>query len=322
MVDTSYRIISFLVPKTGRAPFTHVALRAAPPLTPLEVTSPTGARAPWLPSYTDQEPSAATGPRAAVQGLTLTWKLNETLEGSVTFSGGSPLTYEQIVEQIHAATPTLRAMHAGGVLYVWSLLTGASASLEFPSSEAAKLLGLPVDTKVYGAPAEVMLVPGVELVQIANPTHVTGAQYQYRLTAPLLGLVGEWSNPFPADGKAPPDTVEGRLVLQDNAGRPKRGTLILQLASEQTDLGATTFYTNEPLLYRSDAAGLITAPLVRGLRYIFSVDGARWARSLLAPTDPAVESFSLLDPAYSTELDLWALQSPELPDFYARRTLG
>lgn len=322
MVDTSYRIISFLVPKTGRAPFTHVALRVAPPLTPLEVTSPSGARPPWLPAYTDLEPSSSPGPRVAIQGLALPWRLSEGIQGSVTFSGVSALTYAQVVDQINASSPALRAMHTGGVFYLHSALLGAASSLELPSSEAAQLLGLPVDTKVYGAPPEARLLPEVELVQIANPTHTPGAQYQYRLTNPLLGLLGEWSSPFPAEGKAPPDTVEGRLYLQDNAGVPKRGALIVQLASEQTDPSASTFYTNEPLIYRSDSTGLVRATLVRGLRYVFSIDGARWVRSLLAPVDPTVESFSLLDPAYSTEIDLWALQTPELPGFYARRALG
>lgn len=260
--------------------------------------------------------STVPGPLVYLQNTTLEL-LHSGVRTTITFPDADPYTYKTAAERIEAQNPHLRAFHLEGVFYLQSRLAGPNSYLEVLDGDAAGVLGLPLHLRSYGAPARPRL-PAGEMVYIDDPTSLPGQRYQYRLSREDTGEYGDWSAPFfPVD--APPlETVEVYATFLDPAGRRLPHHAVTVYPSE-TNLPAGMM--SGAMTFAADDRGVLRMPLVRGATYVVAITNTRRVQRIHIPTDPAVTSLDLFDGTYGAEVDPFAVQTPELAEFYAVRSL-
>lgn len=258
------------------------------------------------------------GPYKAIplDGKTLQVAIDGINVRSITFPSGSTTLDE--VARLISEDPGLRAVAREGRIYLAGRLPGPTSSLEVLVSEAAALLGLEEEQTVYGFPSRVLLSSG-ERVAIADPEYRVGCRYRYRFTNESGSLVSALSAPFHPGADAPLETVLGTLRVIGGDGHPAVERVVTLYPTAQ--IHQNQVIDNTPKTYTTDRLGQISVPLLRGAVYVVVVDGTKILRRVTVPSDPQVSTFNLLDPAYSTDEDVWAVQSPELGDFYAKRSL-
>jgi len=308
--------VGIRIPMPVRGAFTHVGLRAAPPLFPKEVTQPLPTP-PSLPQPLQPElASTIDGPLVYLQGKTLEL-LHTGVRSVLTFPDADPHTFRSAAARIEAQHPHLRAFHAEGVFYLQSRLAGPHTYLEVLGGDAAGILGLPLHLRAYGAPARPRLPPG-EMVFIDDPTSLPGQRYQYRLSREDTGECGDWSPPFYPSDADPIETVEVYATFVDPAGR-RLPHQVVTVYPSGTVLPAGLM--TGAMDFAADDRGLLKMHLVRGVTYLVVVAGTKRTQRVQVPTDPSVTSVSLFEGPYSAEVDPYQVQTPELAEFYSVRTL-
>lgn len=308
--------VGIRIPLSTRGAFTHVGLRAAPPLFPKEVTQPL-ATPPSLPQPLQPDlASSLDGPLVYLQGKTLDL-MHTGVRSTLTFPDADPYTYKTAAARIEAQHPHLRAFHAEGSFYLQSRLAGPHTYLEILGGDAAGVLGLPLHLRAYGAPARPRL-PAGEMVYIEDPTSLSGQRYQYRLSREDTGEYGDWSAPFFPTDADPIETVEAHGVFVDPAGR-RLAHQVVTIYPSDTALPAGVMLGS--MDFAADERGVLKIQLVRGVTYLVVVSGVRRTHRVQVPTDPTITSISLFEGPYSSEVDPYQVQTPELAEFYSVRTL-
>lgn len=316
-------MVGVRVPLDGRGTFTHVALYRAAPSLPLELTGPR-ALPPTLPRRTKVAPSSSSGPTCPVQGLTLEVSIWDEHVINITFAAGDPPTLAQVAAAIVLQAPVLRAWHQDAQLYLSSILPGAGQSIEVLLGDAAALLGLPTETKVWGVDARVPLVAEEELYLFVDPENLPDYRYQYRLVNAATGAEGPLSAPFQPATVAPQKTVRGWLKVMDGLGRavPNRLVYLIPQDTQDTSLWAAgTHVTPDPITVKADDDGMVSVELLRGVPYLLQLSGTKITRRITPPVDLGVASFDMLGAEYGEDGDQFQIHRVDYTPNYGKRTL-
>lgn len=318
---TQTKIIGLHVPVEGRTPFTHIAAYRAAPALPEEITAPQ-ALPPVLPKRMVGAPSSSSGPTVPVQGLTLEISIWEHVL-VIKFREGGPLPLAEVAAAIMSQAPVLKAEHQDGQLYISSVLMGAAQSLEALLGDAAALLGLPTELRVWGKDARQRLDPEATLYLFLDSEGDPAYRYQYRLTNEATGALGPLSAPILPSTVAPQKTVEGKLTVLDGTGRAVPNRLVYLVPQDTQDSvlwGAGTHVTSDPITVSTDEDGSASVQLLRGVPYLLMLSGTKLTRRITTPADLNVQSFDLLR-EYGTDGDQFQIQEADYTPFYAKRTV-
>ena len=270
-------------------------------------------------------PSSSPGPSAILDGKKLELLVNELIPVEIAFSGADPWTFAQAAAQIGAqGQGLLSSFVSGGTLVVDTIQAGVLATLRCTGGDAAPALHLPtegLESFAFGRDARIVLVPGREQYGFADPDGSTAYFYKTRFYNTLSQLWSEFSDPF--QGRRPRALPAANLMLcyvdlVDQNGNPARNLEVMlhtRYAGVQADSRTVTSGSQRLL---TDADGHAEALLVRGVEVGVTVGGTSLARNVKIPTDPAVESLNLLDPANGSD-DLFSVQVPNVPHAVRRK---
>ncbi len=269
-------------------------------------------------------PSSSSGPTVPVQGLTLEVSIWDEHVINITFAAGDPPTLSQVAATIMMQAPVLRAWHQDAQLYLSSVLTGAGQSIEVLLGDAAALLGLPTEIKVWGVDARAALEATEELYLFLDPENSPEYRYQYRLVNAMTGAEGPLSAPFQPATVAPQKTVRGWLKVMDGLGRgvPNRLVYLIPQDTQDTSLwSAGTHVTPDPITVKADDTGMVSVELLRGVPYLLQLSGTKITRRITPPVDLNVASFDMLGAEYGEDGDQFQIQRVDYTDSYGKRTL-
>jgi hypothetical protein len=269
---------------------------------------------------------AQTGPSTALVGKSIMFLINGTTPLTVTFTGTDPTSFGTAATQINAQSDDLLfAFVVNNILVVQTKAPGAGVYLQVVGGDAAPLLGLqtrePGNT-AFGMDAR---IPLVHTVQNYVYTDVNGSPdfwYKTRFYNSVSNVASDYSLPF--KGRSLTSVGSQNLVLAyvnlvDMQGNGKQNQSILlfnRFAGTQVD-GSTV--VGDPINRLTDGNGYAEFLIVRGTKFTVAVSGTDLVRDITAPTDPTVQSFDLLDPAYGSN-DLFNVQVPKI-DYAVRRSL-
>jgi hypothetical protein len=273
---------------------------------------------------------SGTGPSVTISGLDLELMVagpNGSIPISVTFTGSNPLTFAQAATQITAAAANLLLSYvAGGVLVVQTISVGEAISLQCTGGQAAPLLGLATQgpgSLAYGQDARIVLANTQEQYIFIDGNGSAEFYYKTRFFNSANQLTSDYSLPF--QGPQAPGLPQLSLVLcyvdlVDLQGNPYANQEVLVYSEfSGTQVGAQTVTGGSQKLL-TDVTGHAQLLLPRGLSVTVSIPGTSLARDFVVPTDPAVQSISMLDPAVGKD-DLFTVQKPCIP-YAVKRTLG
>jgi len=284
----------------------------------------------WMPARITEvrgEPSAELGPELNLSGRTLKLRVNELIDIVVTFAGADPYTFARAAEEITAVSLGLLRSFvlATGTLVVETMGAGLGVALQVVEGDAAPLLGLPLTepgSLGRGRDARIPLLLGQSRYMFLDPHGGPDCFYKTRFFNSHTRLKSDYSAAFVAPSIARLGAallVQGVVNLVDASGVPIANRTVLVFLGVQaspvdkrTIVGGTTRMT-------TDMKGHAEFVLIRGTTITVSVAGTDLSRKIKVPSDPALSSFDLLDPAYGND-DLFAVQRPNLP-FAARRAL-
>lgn len=278
-----------------------------------------GARLPAV--GTDPVTGGPSGSNVNVAGLTLELLLNEQDLLGVTFTGANPLTKAQAAAQIQSQSlGRLRAwVDASARLVVETVEPGTGATLRVISSDAAAFLGLPLaepDSFVFGREARVLTVPGQSVYTFNDRSGSSSYFYRTRFRNRMNSTVSEFSQPYTAEqiiGVDPANVVVGYLDLVDSAGRMLTGIEVSLRSPFEGKLIAGRLVAGQDLMKKTDARGHVEFTMMRGQTYVVSIAGTNIAKEIVAPADPAVSSFLLVDDTFGTQQDYFRARIPQIP---------
>jgi hypothetical protein len=285
-----------------------------------ELTAPS-----WLPARLpktagDAPTPAVTGPTVNIVGKTLEFVLKEKDTILVFFSGTDPLTYAQVAAQITAqSSGRLRAYVDEDVqMTVETLEPGTGAALRVLPGDAASLLALPLtepESLVFGRDARIQLIKDLNTYRFSDISGSTAYYYKTRFRNRSTSAVSEFSLPFGVAqslGVSPANLVCGYLNLVSLDGKPLVGREVSLCSPFTGELVENRLLAGNPLMKRTDHEGHVEFTLVRGQKYALAISGLNLAKELVAPTDSAVSSFSLVSASAGTQDDYFRVREPEV----------
>jgi hypothetical protein len=273
----------------------------------------------------DQPASPVTGASAVLVGVELALKLDEKDDLSIVFTGSNPLTYAQAATQItDQSLGKLRSyVDADGVLVIETTEAGTGAALRILESDAAPLLGLPLDepeSLAFGHDARLSLKSGTASYTFTDRHGSSDYFYKTRFRSRTAQGFSEFSQPFHL-GKAPgvsaSNTACGQLQLVGQDGQPLGNVEVTVSNSFKGDLVEGRLVAGGSLRRLTDANGQVEFFLVRGLRATVAISGTSIVRDIVVPTDPNILVFPLLGAKVSPVDDVFKVQVPDL--VYAER---
>jgi hypothetical protein len=273
--------------------------------------------------------ASGTGPSVTISGLDLEL-LVSTPSGStpvsITFTGSNPLTYAQAATQIVAgANGLLTSYVSGDTLVIQTVAVGEAVFLQVTGGQAAPLLGLATnepDSLAFGQDARIVLTFSQEQYKFIDANGSSTYWYKTRFYNSANQLTSDYSLPF--QGPQAPGLPQSSLVLcyvdlVDLSGNPYANQEVLFFNQfSGTQVGAQTVTGGSQRLL-TDVTGHAQLLLPRGLSVTVSIPGTSLARDFVVPTDPSIQSISVLDPSISKD-DLFTVQRPIIP-FAVKRTL-
>lgn len=269
----------------------------------------------------DNPATPQVGQEVNIVGKALEFVLKERDTVMVLFTGTDPLTYAGVASQITAQSAgRLRSyVDAGGKLVVETLEPGTGAALRVVPSDAASFLALPMqepDSLAFGHDARIQLIKDRTTYRFSDISGSTTYFYKTRFRNRSTTAVSEFSLPFgvgQALGVSPANLVVGYLNLVTLDGHPLTGREV-SLASPFTgEIVEGRILAGDALVRRTDEAGHVEFTLVRGQKYTVAIAGLNLAKELVAPTDPAVTSFSLICPTAGSQDDYFRVRAVMLP---------
>jgi len=257
----------------------------------------------------------------ALNGKTLSFKVNGSSTVDVTFATPDPVTTAQAAAEINAATPLVVASDAGGYLQLTTVTTGSGASIEILDGTAAPSLGFLVGAGAVGLDQDTILLAGTHEYfytdQNSDREFWYRVEFRNSVTAKTTGL----GVPFPANQpqhipKA--QTIVGYVRLADLTGMPIEGRRITfanpflpnTVIDQNTRWGIFRHY----LEMQTDRNGYAEVRLLRGMTVDVAIEGTNFVRRIQIPTTGDV--VDILDPALAAE-DEFGIQEQNV-DFAIR----
>jgi hypothetical protein len=284
----------------------------------------------WAPAQIPKDgglSSSGTGPKVNIVDKTLQLLVGERSLISVVFTGVDPLNTSDAATQIQAASRGLLTafVDATGRLVIQTVGPGASASLRIVGGEAAPLLRLPTqlpDSLSFGRDPRIRLLLQEEAYSFSDGQGLSRYFYKARYRNSFTDTVSEFTPAFSGDaavGVAMGNLIRGTLDLVDSTGAPLRNREVRIKNEFNGTLVQDATVAGTALSKFTDTNGHAEFLLVRGMSITVAIAGTSLVRDVVVPTDPALDSFSLLDPNIGSN-DVFKVQVPHL-DFAVRRTL-
>ena len=266
-------------------------------------------------------PSAQpAGQSVNVASLTLPLLINEQTTIVVALSGTNPLTFAQVASQIQAqGLGRLRAwVDANAQLVIETTEPGLGATLRVLPSDAASLLGLPLDEEAFafGHEARIATVPGVGSYLFHDKTGSSKYFYKTRFRNRYENTVSEFGPAYSAKQAInvdPDKVVTGYLDLIDAEGRALVGLEVSLRTPFVGQLVAGALMAGQALLRKTDDLGHVEFTLVRGQTYVLAIAGTNLAKEIVAPTDASINSFLLVGDTFATQDDYFRARVPQIP---------
>jgi hypothetical protein len=267
-----------------------------------------------------------TGPTLAIVGETLELLLGEEYAYTVTFTDPGPgtLTVQQAAAQIQFQVPLLQAwVDDNARLVLQTVMAGTGAALRVVGGDAAPALLLPTtepDSVSFGKDARLALVLGKERYCFRDLQGSDGYFYRMRFFDTATGATSSYGAPAPvprANGLGCEDVVEGRVRLVALNGRPLCGVQVRVFNRAGLFEKSGALVSGNQLTALTDASGVASFSLVRGMTVEVAIDGTSLVRQITVPEDPAEGVFNLLDPAIGPD-DYFRVKHPDIQYAYKR----
>jgi hypothetical protein len=263
---------------------------------------------------------------AVLSSRTLEFRVSETHDVTVTFSGPDPMSPATIASQIQSQSKgLLKASVLGSDLIIEALHAGATATLRVVGGDAAVLLGLPIiepDSVAFGTNARIPIIGGIDTYQFTDPHGDPSYFYKVRFGNNGLNQVSEYSEPFSASDVSTVDRsflATGFIDLVDMEGSPIEDVEVRVRMKSRTTMLAGVLVAGTMLADRTDSRGHVEFDLPRGAEVTVVISGTSIARDVTVPTDSTVGMFNLLGPEYGSD-DAFNVQVPDL-EYANRRSL-
>lgn len=279
-----------------------------------------------LPALASAPSPPQTGPSATLAGKTLYLLISERTQLAVTFAGPDPTTFASAATQIAGqSNGLLNSFVLANQLYVQTKQPGAGASLRVVGGDPAPLLGLQVHepgSLAFGSDARIPLVHGVANYVYTDLNGSRDFFYKTRFFNTLSRTTSDFSLPFQGRflaGVGLSNLVRATVDVVDARGIGQAGVAVLLFNRfAGTQIGGKTMVGGASNGLTDDNGHFETL-LVRGTAVTVAIAGTNLARDVTVPTDPGVQSFDLLDPAYGSN-DLFNVQVPNLK-YAVRRSI-
>lgn len=287
---------------------------------PYDAVTTLGARGARIPALIVGNPPSppSQGPLVNASGLTLQLEINGQTDITVTITGSDPLHYSDLATQITAQGRTLLSSFViGANLVVETTQVGSGVELEVIGGDLAAITGLTIGVPSSGTESYVALVRGQQHYPFIDKNGSLTDFYKTRLRNTVQNIVGEFSTAFQPTTLPPSSTILAILNLVNIDGRVLQNREVRIQTKTVGDPTSGFLVAGTALSALTDANGHVEFVLVRGLVVQVAVSGTNLVRDVTVPTDPAVTSFNLFDPAYGSD-DLFQVDVPNVP--YANRT--
>jgi len=248
-------------------------------------------------------------------GLSLRVTIGVTEEVFVFSS--SLTTLNEVVGYVNGRSNAVRAYvdeNGRFVLSTIKLGTGAMLVVNSGGSAAAASLGLPVGVPAFGKTARPVLVEDMSVYEVVDYNGSRKSYYKTQLIDPATGAKSGFSRPYSATTVYHLDAkhmVKGKVYLVDLVGRPIQSRQVIISAIFTGNAIDGRVIAGGNILGETDHNGYVEFFLVRGQPIKVSVVGTDLVREVVPPTDPALEEFDLLDPAYGLEEDYFKVKVPK-----------
>ena len=324
--STSLVTIEVLTPpEEWSGTYTHLevwrsVLGEGGPYLPLFSSPPSPARVP----NDGGNASAVVGASVSLSGKPLHLVVGGLNTISYTHPGPFPVTLAAFAAALTAAVPSVQAwVDSSGKLVLATSVSGEAAMLEVLKTEAAALLGLPVDQPASvgcGRGYPIQLVPGTVRVKAQDPTGRSSYFYKTRYTRG--SVVGAFSQPISgaqrAVGISASNLATGYVKLI-HGGAPVANQRVQVGYPGPVSLVEGYLPVGPEVTAVTDKDGYAEFTLLRGVPIDVSVLGTSIIRRVVIPSGSVYASYNLFDPQLATE-DGFGLQRVEA--LYAnRRTL-
>lgn len=248
---------------------------------------------------------------------------------SYTFEGPNPVLLSDVVSQLQAAGTTIYTAFSTdeGEIALATVNKGSSSSLKVIGGDAAAILGLPLDSPdnfSRGRGAHLLLIPDQQEYKFSDFFGARDYWYKTRYRDVFSGAVSDFSVPFSARsaGVGLPGgyVVTAYLELVQADGRPLRNRLIQLYTPTPERSIEGKLVVGARQVCHTDEKGRAEFSVVRGVKYTLAIPGTDIIREIVAPEDPDITSFNLLDGQVGSEDDAFKVQIPDVV-FAERRSL-
>lgn len=232
----------------------------------------------------------------ALNGKTLTIKINGTTTVDVAFAGADPYSSTAAATEIDAASALITATNEGGRVRISTVATGSGASLEL-SGDAAPYLGFESGTAAVGLDADLVLVGGTYQYFYTDQNSSSEFYYRFQYINHSTLDTSELSVPVQGDPYQVVNyslTSLGYVSFVDLQGRgiPKRKVTISTVF--QPNAIGDNLLARHNSTVETDGRGYAEVRVLRGAVVDVSVDGTGIVRRI---TVPSTDVFNFFDPA-------------------------
>lgn len=253
-----------------------------------------------------------------VNGKTLTFKVDEGAEQTVTFASPDPVAAQFLLDEINTQATGATATEEGGALRLSSDTTGTASTLEITGGSALTDLGLSVGT-VTGKDAHVDLQVGVDTYYYDDESWADGYFYKTQYYNSTNGSFSDLSDPREGGVGtivSSTDLILATIDMADLEGKPlAEQTIVFNLVPspllEVTDIAIL----GPAIEVETDSLGHAEVSLVRGALVDVVFIGTGVVRRITVPTTGT--SFDLMGAVASAD-DNFQIQVPDIPQAIRR----
>jgi len=257
----------------------------------------------------------------ALNGKTLSFKVNGATQVDVTFSGSDPYSTSSAISDINGATALVVASADGlSHLVLTTALTGTGASIEIMESDGALALGFQTGDFAIGKGVDSTLSSTVHEYFFTDSNAATSYWYKTQLLHHTTMAVAPQSVPLP--GVEVPVLAYDLMIsayvkITDMRGRPIEGrSVVIANVFLPNTVGSYNIFRHYEDI-ETDETGYAVVRLIRGSVLDVHVEGTNFTRRVKLPAvgDPT-DLINLFDPSLSDE-DEFGIQQPDI-DFAIR----
>lgn len=280
-----------------------------------------------LPKAAEDPPmTPVTGPSVNLVGKTLTLRLKEVVDIEVVFTGSDPLTTAQVAAQIasQSAGQLNSYVDSTGQLVVQTTEPGTGAVLRVMPSDAAIILALPTsdpDSLAFGRAGRISLVNKQEAYSFTDSSSAPADFYRTRFRNRSTGAVSDFSFSFSVNRSVGVSRASLSVGYLDLIALDGKALAYVDVSVRSPFVGGTVegrLVAGADLVKKTDRDGHVEFLLIRGQQYTVGIAGTNVAKTVTAPVDPTVLTFSLIDPRLSDDNDYFRVRTPDLPTLERR----